>query len=156
MCLLLDHGLRAGELAGLETDTWIWSAGGLRFFRPKVGKVQTHRLSPDTLRAVRACAAHGELPAAGRCCAAARRRGAGRGRDERARHQRAGGSLGKRIGLFGLSRARLPPLLGHHGRPHGTDPFALQEAGGWSSLAMPRRYIEDSQVANEGVKLGQE
>lgn len=35
----------------------------------------------------------------------------------------------------------------------GTDPIRLQEAGGWSSLAMPRRYIEDAAIANEGVKL---
>ncbi|MBP8973225.1 MAG: hypothetical protein KBH93_05050 [Anaerolineae bacterium] len=27
----------------------------------------------------------------------------------------------------------------------------LQEAGGWSSLAMPRRYVEDSEIANEGM-----
>lgn len=35
----------------------------------------------------------------------------------------------------------------------GTDPFALQEAGGWNSLTMPRRYIELAEVANQGVKL---
>ncbi|MBP8972354.1 MAG: hypothetical protein KBH93_00650 [Anaerolineae bacterium] len=27
----------------------------------------------------------------------------------------------------------------------------LQEAGGWSSLAMPRCYVEDSEIANEGM-----
>jgi len=27
----------------------------------------------------------------------------------------------------------------------------LQESGGWSSLAMLRRYVEDSEVANEGM-----
>jgi hypothetical protein len=31
----------------------------------------------------------------------------------------------------------------------------LQEAGGWSSLAMPRRYVEENEIANEGVRLGQ-
>lgn len=34
-----------------------------------------------------------------------------------------------------------------------TEPFRLQEAGGWSSLALPRRYVEDAKVANEGVEL---
>lgn len=29
--------------------------------------------------------------------------------------------------------------------------FSLQEAGGWNSLAMPRRYVERSEVANEGM-----
>jgi hypothetical protein len=35
----------------------------------------------------------------------------------------------------------------------GTDPLALQEAGGWASLAMPRRYVERAKIANERVKL---
>ena len=54
------------------------------------------------------------------------------------------------------------PNLGPHDLRHywatdaarnKTDPFAIQEAGGWSSLAMPRRYIETATIANEGVKL---
>jgi hypothetical protein len=36
---------------------------------------------------------------------------------------------------------------------HGTDPFALQEAGGWSSLAMPHRYVGDNEISNDGIKL---
>lgn len=35
----------------------------------------------------------------------------------------------------------------------GTDPFVLQDAGGWNSLAMPRRYVGREEVSNEGVKL---
>jgi hypothetical protein len=31
-----------------------------------------------------------------------------------------------------------------------------QEAGCWSSLAMPRRYIAEAAIANEGVRLGGE
>ena len=31
------------------------------------------------------------------------------------------------------------------------DPFRLQEAGGWASLAMPRRYAEAAEIANEGM-----
>ena len=31
--------------------------------------------------------------------------------------------------------------------PHGR----LQEAGGWASMAMPRRYVEDSEIANKGM-----
>jgi integrase len=56
---------------------------------------------------------------------------------------------------------RLKGLSAHDGRHSwatkavrsGTDPFALQEAGGWNSLAMPRRYVEAARIANEGVKL---
>ena len=35
----------------------------------------------------------------------------------------------------------------------GTDAFALRDAGGWSSLVMPSRYVDESAIANEGVKL---
>ncbi len=31
------------------------------------------------------------------------------------------------------------------------DVLRLQEAGGWSSLAMPRRYVEEAQIANDGM-----
>jgi hypothetical protein len=31
------------------------------------------------------------------------------------------------------------------------DVLRLQEAGGWSSLAMPRRYVEESEIANDGM-----
>jgi len=36
---------------------------------------------------------------------------------------------------------------------NGTNPFRWQEAGGWSSLAMPRRYVEAAAIANLGMKL---
>jgi hypothetical protein len=35
-----------------------------------------------------------------------------------------------------------------------TDAFDLRDAGGWNSLAMPNRYVEAAQFANEGVNLG--
>ena|SRR5712672_1234106 len=34
-----------------------------------------------------------------------------------------------------------------------SDIKALQQAGGWSSPAMPLRYADDATIANEGVKL---
>lgn len=36
----------------------------------------------------------------------------------------------------------------------GTDIKALQDAGGWSSPAMPLRYAASQVIANKGVKLG--
>ena len=40
-----------------------------------------------------------------------------------------------------------------HTNAGGTDAFALRDAGGWSSLAMPSRYVEAAQIANAGVNL---
>lgn len=57
------------------------------------------------------------------------------------------------LGVRGLS----PHDCRHHwatdAARNGTDRFRLQEAGGWSSLAMPRRYVEAAEIANKGVKL---
>src|SRR5882762_2229727 len=51
MCLLLDHGLRCGEVAALTVESFNLSTGLLTFYRQKVDKIQTHRLTRDTLLA---------------------------------------------------------------------------------------------------------
>ena len=175
MCLLLDHGLRVGEVAALAVDELDLERGLLRFYRPKVSKEQVHRLSPDTLQAAQACARAGELLAhtlgapagvgagmGGLLLRRSRRGGtkdkeklptlAEAGMTERAITQRVR-QLGKEIGVFGLSAHDCRHYWATSAARHGTDPFALQEAGGWSSLAMPRRYVEDNEIANENVKL---
>lgn len=65
MCLLLDHGLRVGEVAGLQVADVDLQAGELRFYRPKVNKVQTHKLTADTLRAAAAYIKYDALAIAG-------------------------------------------------------------------------------------------
>jgi integrase len=155
MCLLLDHGLRCGEVARLTVADLDVQAGELRFFRPKVNKVQTHRLSADTQRAAEVYLAYDALLLAespllreslkdGSLTAA--------GMSERAITKRVK-ALGSRSGLVGLSAHDCRHSWATRAARNGTDPFALQEAGGWNSLAMPRRYVEAARIANEGVKL---
>ena len=71
MALLLDHGLRVGEVAGLTVGAFDLpdagpsgrrKAGELRFYREKVDKVQTHRLSRDALDAAQAYLAQDAPP----------------------------------------------------------------------------------------------
>lgn len=157
MCLLLDHGLRVGEVAALNVEGFIVAEGCLRFFRSKVGKEQTHRLSESTRQALADCAAHNELPESGKILRCSLKGGvlgkAGmttRGITLRVR------MLGEERGLQGLSAHDCRHAWATNAARNGTDPFALQEAGGWSSLAMPRRYVEDQVIANEGVKTGRE
>jgi len=52
MCLLLDHGLRVGEVAGLQVEHVELELGTLHIYHPKVGQTQTHRLSEDTYAAL--------------------------------------------------------------------------------------------------------
>lgn len=54
MCLLLDHGLRVGEVAILKRNHIYLRGRTLTFYRPKVDEPQTDRLTDDTLAAARA------------------------------------------------------------------------------------------------------
>ena len=154
MCILLDHGLRASELAGLAVTDIDLAAGLVTFYRSKVDKTQTHKLTPDTARALRRYFDAGDAPAVG----ALLRASAGPGRlthagmtarrlSERVR------TLGADVGAVGLSAHDCRHYWATQAARAGTALDRLQDAGGWSSLAMPARYIEAAAVANEGVKL---
>jgi integrase len=58
MCLLLDHGLRLEEVAILTAKALDMKAGTITFYRPKVNKVQTHTMTPDTRNAARVYLKH--------------------------------------------------------------------------------------------------
>jgi integrase len=154
ICLLLDHGLRVGEVAALTVADFDLRAGTLRFYRPKVNKEQMHQLTPDTRNALRACKSHGELLPSGLLLRRSKRNNklGDSGMSERAITGRVR-LLGEKLGIHGLSAHDCRHYWATSAARHGTDPFALQEAGGWSSLAMPRRYIADNEIANKDIKL---
>ncbi len=153
MCLLLDHGLRCGEVAILKVENVDLKTGQLGFYRPKVDKEQVHRLTSDTLRAAYAWFTSGDAPEHGPLLRGSRKGGelTDAGMTERAITKRVR-YLGRRLGLERLSAHDCRHFWASHAAQSGTDPFALQEAGGWNSLAMPRRYVEESKIANQGVK----
>lgn len=151
MCLLLDHGLRVGEVAGLMVNNFDVRRGEMVFFRPKVDKTQTHKLTSDTLRALYAYLPH--APTTGKILHGSRKGG------------KLGGNMSttaitQRVAFLGLQLG-IAPLSAHDCRHYwatdaarnGTDAFALRDAGGWSSIAMPARYVESAEIANRGVKL---
>jgi integrase len=151
MCLLLDHGLRVGEVARLQVSDFDLKAGEMRFYRPKVDKEQTHELNADTLRAPHAWFDSSDAPESGLLLRGSRRGGtlAEPGMSERCITNRVR-VLGTQIGLEGLSAHDCR----HYWATYWADKvhvLRLQEAGGWSSLAMPRRYVEESEIANEGM-----
>jgi integrase len=65
MCLLLLHGLRVEEATILTAKAFDMKAGTFTFYRPKVHKIQTHTMTPDTRNAARAYLRH--APAEGIC-----------------------------------------------------------------------------------------
>jgi len=155
ICLLLDHGLRVSEIADLDRRSIDLAAGLLKFYRRKVGITQTHQLTADTWQAARAYLVDRDpannldasaplFPGTGRAAAG---RYSARSINDRVR------TLAAPLGIKNLSP--------HDGRHHwatratraGTDTKSLQDAGGWSSPAMPLRYAASAHIANAGVKL---
>jgi integrase len=143
MCLLLDHGLRCGEVAGLRANDVDLAAGEMRFYRPKVDLVQVHQLTPDTLAAARLYLAHLDESHDGPLL----------GMGTRAINARVR-LLGREAGIEGLSPHDCRHWWATTAARNGTPIDRLQDAGGWSSPAMPLRYIQRAKVANQGVKLG--
>ena len=162
MALLLDHGLRCSEIALLRVEHFALSPGPslpgtFTFERPKVGKIQTHRLTADshaTLVAYLAerhrldptdqgpllCATwkNGELIAAGMTTRAINLRV----RD-----------LGRRGGITNLGPHDCRHAWATTAIRAGTDIKSLQDAGGWASPHMPLRYAAAAEIANEKVRL---
>jgi integrase len=158
MCLLLEHGLRASEAAALTVGSIDLKAGTMRFYRQKVDKTQTHNLTADTLKAARAYLKH-DAPAKPEAplLRASKKNGelvedTNTGLTTRS-ISRIVSEKGLSIGLNGLSAHDCRHSWATRAAAAGTSPFVLQEAGGWSSLDMPRRYIDEQTVANDGVKL---
>jgi len=63
------------------------------------------------------------------------------------------GRLGAAVGLAKLSPHDCRHAWATFATRAGTPTKALQDAGGWSSPAMPLRYAESAEIANDGVKL---
>lgn len=157
LCLLLDHGLRAGEVAALTVANFDLKNGMLTsFYRPKVDKTQNNKLSADTLKALRSYFDNGDAPALGALLRGSRKGGKldQAGMSETSISERVR-TLGKALGIDNLSahdcRHYWATYWGNRVDRLPKGVFSLQEAGGWNSLAMPRRYVEAATVANEGM-----
>jgi integrase len=154
MCLLLDHGLRVSEVADLNVTDLDTARGLLTFYRRKVNMVQTHTLTPATLRAAKRYLAE-DAPAVGHLVRTVERRAAttlgGPIAAQGIRELVA--RLGRASGVEGLSPHDCRHFWATQAARAGVDPLRLQEAGGWSSLTMPRRYVDAAAIANVGMPL---
>lgn len=154
--LLADYGLRVGEVVALDTDAFNAADGTLTFYREKVDMVQTHQLANGVLSTMRAYVAQ-DAQAGKRLMRATVKGGqivhAGISRFAIAQRIQW---LGKKIGVRNLSPHDLRHSWATRAARNNTDSFALRDAGGWTSLAMPSRYVEAAKIANSGVKLGDE
>lgn len=153
VCLLLDLGLRVGEVVILTVDCVNLKERALTFYRPKVDKLQTHQLINGSFEAVRTYMEHDALavgPLLRSSAKDGRLHDAGMSRQAISRRVKV---LGERVGVEGLSAHDLRHFWATQAARNGTAIDRLQDAGGWASPAMPLRYIGAARIANEGVRL---
>jgi len=154
MAIMLDHGLRVSELAGLTVGDVDLEANELRFYRPKVDQADKHWLTPDSRAALQAYLTQ-DAAAIGYLLRGSRKDGSltRGGMSIRAIAARVK-VLGEVIGVDHLS----PHDLRHFGATdlarNNTPIDRLQAWGGWNSPAMPLGYIQRASHGNEGVCYG--
>jgi len=153
LAIMLRLGLRVGEVAALQVGDFDLKRGELNFYRSKVNKTQTHKLDPVTLEAARDYITQ-DAPALGIIWrGSVKGHGLGKqGMSARAITKRVK-YLGSKAGVVGLSAHDLRHYWATQAARNNTPLDRLQDAGGWSSLAMPGRYIEAAKIANQGVRL---
>lgn len=150
MCLLLDLGLRASEVAGLQVEDF--ADGHITVYRQKTDHTDRMTQTPDieaALTAYRPFMRPGGLLLRG-----SRKNG---GLTDEAMSVRA---IANRvcdlsrdiIGVRGLSPHDLRHTWATRAARH-TNPFVLRDAGGWSNMQTPGRYVERARVVNDGVRL---
>lgn len=154
MMLLLNLGLRVSEIVLLRARDFDLDVGTVTFFRPKVDKTQTHNLINGLADAARTYVVQDITDTDAPLLRASLKTGklshAGMTRIGIAKRVQ---QLGAAIGIANLSPHDLRHSWATRAARNGTDAFALRDGGGWSSIAMPARYIEAAQIANQGIKL---
>ncbi len=155
MCLLLDHGLRAGEVAVLQTWNVNPIDNEMRFYRPKTQEWSIHKLTEDTADVLQhylerqhiTDTIDDETP----LLKASRKSGQllDGGMSTRAINQRVR-VIGQAVEINTLSPHDCRHAWATEAAKHSSLD-ALMQAGGWSSPAMPMRYIEGRKIANEGI-----
>jgi integrase len=152
MCLLLDHGLRCGEVVALKLTDFNITDGTLTFYREKVDITQTHMLTVDTLVALmRYCAI---CTPVGTLLMGSRRDGRLRGQMNARSVTGRVCELGKRLGITAFSAHDCRHYWATSAVRGGTDTRSLQQAGGWKSPTTALGYAAFAEVANAGVTLG--
>jgi integrase len=155
--LMLDHGLRVGEVAGLQAGDFNLSARTITFYRPKTKTTDTHKLTDATLQAAREYFSN--APDVGILWRASAMKNEGKANQGKLTKQgmTAGAIykrvelIGRRAGIEGLSPHDLRHTFAERAKKNPTK--VLQNSGGWNSPAMALRYQKRGRIANEGLVL---
>lgn len=158
MTLLMEHGLRVGELSVMTIDNINLPKKEMHFYRPKIDEWHTHALTPESAKILRRYIKkdaintvktpllrksyhNGELGSPGITS---------RNISQRVK------LLGSKIGVFGLSAHDCRHYWATVAAKNKTPLESLISGGGWHSPSMPMRYIDAGRIRNEGVVLNTE
>jgi integrase len=154
LALLIELGLRVGELAALQACDFDLDRGRVTFYREKVDMTQTHELSAATMQLLREWLAEhhqgGELPLLRRSRKGGRL--GGYGMTTQAISDRVN-FYGQQLGIDNLRAHDLRHTWATRAAAAGTDIKHLVNAGGWTGYQRALQYIEAAAVANEGVRV---
>ncbi len=157
MGILLDHGLRCGELAILKVQDIDPEKNTMTFYRPKTDETNKHELKNGTLKAVKKYLEIANLAKEDYFLMGSDRYGnlTTPGMSEQAITKRVK-TLGKAIGIDGLSAHDCRHYYATQMIRNGTPMDVAMSAGGWKTPSMVIRYIEQNKIANAGVNLGED
>lgn len=149
-CLLLDFGLRSSEVSSLTVDNV--DNDHITVYRQKTDTTDLLLITADIRQALDDYAPF--MRGNGRLLRGSRKNG---DLSNTAMSTRA---IGARIKLLGRDIIGVWELSPHDLRhtwatlaAKKSNPFALRDAGGWSNMQTPSRYVERNKVANEGIEL---
>lgn len=151
MCLFLDLGLRASEVASLRVED-LADTGYAVVYRQKTDTTDRLQLSADIMQALRDYRPY--LRRSGILLRGSRKNSK---LTDEVMSVRAIGSRIKAMGRDILGIWELSPHDLRHTwatqAAKNSNPFALRDAGGWTNMQTPSRYVERAEVANEGIEL---
>jgi len=158
MVILLDHGLRCGELASMEVDNIDLEARTFRFWREKTREWGQHEMTARSFEVLSRYMAADALTS-GLLLRGSRKGKSGSGAvlTEKGMTARA---IRKRVGVLG-DRVGIERLAPHDCRHHLADrtieadntDTVIMDTFGWKGRAMIDRYRTRAKIGNAGLKL---
>jgi integrase len=151
ICLLLDLGLRASEVAALTVED-LAEPGYVTVYRQKTDTTDRMGLTADLLVALADYDRY--MRKSGALLRGSRKNGKLTNQVMSVR------AIGARVKILGRDILGIWELSPHDLRhtwatraAKESNPFVLRDAGGWTNMQTPGRYVERSKVVNEGIRL---
>ncbi len=151
ICLLLDLGLRASEVSALKVEDFT-EDGYVTVYRQKTDSTDQMAISPDITAVLVDYRRY--MRSSGRLLRGSRKNGKLTNQVMSVR------AIGARVKMLGRDILGIWELSPHDLRhtwatqaAKESNPFALRDAGGWTNMQTPSRYVEKAKVVNKGIRL---